>query len=106
MVWDEPFKQPYIRTEEERELVLPVVFMNNKTNVEVEDERTVVHGRGGKGFAIVETNLVKDGCSFEWKVRNQLHSDETQMKMASVVISPWSLFPLTILETGFKLFGV
>ena len=47
---------------------MPITFLENKANVEIEDERTVVHGRGGKGFAIVDMNFVKDNHLFEWKV--------------------------------------
>ena len=69
LVWEEPFQQPSSHgAEDETNAVLPVTFMNNKTNVDIEEERTVVHGRGGKGFAIVETNLARDGCVYEWKV--------------------------------------
>ena len=69
-VWDEPLSEPSHTVEaDEKDSVLPITFMTNKTNVDIEEERTVVHGRGGKGFAIVDTSLVKDGCcTYEWKV--------------------------------------
>lgn len=43
--------------------------MSNPTNVVLEDRRTVAHGPGGKGYALVDTNVVGDSAYYEWKVR-------------------------------------
>lgn len=58
-----------MKPEDSDDVMLPITFMNNMSNVEIEDERTVVHGRGGKGIAVVDMSTVKGNHSFEWKVR-------------------------------------
>lgn len=67
LIWHEPFSNSLEEGEDKKSHLIPIKFMSNPTNVVLEDRRTVAHGPGGKGYALVDTNVVGDNAYYEWK---------------------------------------
>ena len=68
--WEEIFEQPCLDFTNNEELVT-IKFSDKNQNVLIENNATLVHSSGGKGYGIIDCNindLTKNFAYFEWKV--------------------------------------
>lgn len=70
ITWQEIFEQPLVSYTNNEEAV-PIKFTSSNQNIQIEDDATIVHCAGGKGYAIVDkdiNNRSEESSFFEWKV--------------------------------------
>lgn len=68
--WYDVFEQPAVNFCNNEEAI-PVKFGSTNQNIQVEDNSTISHSAGGKGYAIIDKDLNDKNETFkffEWKV--------------------------------------